>query len=50
VSVELYSIAGGGHTWPGADIDLGPADATTQTVDATQLTLDFFEAHPRNAR
>jgi polyhydroxybutyrate depolymerase len=50
VSVELYSIAGGGHTWPGSDINLGPAGETTQTIDATELTLDFFEAHPRTAR
>jgi polyhydroxybutyrate depolymerase len=50
IEVMLYSVAGGGHTWPGADIEVGPAAATTQTIDATQLTLDFFEAHPRNAR
>jgi polyhydroxybutyrate depolymerase len=44
VGVELYTIVGGGHTWPGAEITIGP---TTQTIDATQLTLDWFEAHPR---
>jgi polyhydroxybutyrate depolymerase len=43
VGVELYTIIGGGHTWPGADIEIG---ATTQTIDATQLALDWFEAHP----
>jgi polyhydroxybutyrate depolymerase len=41
--VELYTIFGGDHTWPGADIAIGP---TTPTVDATRLALDFFEAHP----
>jgi polyhydroxybutyrate depolymerase len=47
IGVELYSIDGGGHTWPGADIDLGPAELTTDTIDATALALDWFEAHPR---
>jgi len=47
VGVELYSIEGGGHTWPGSDISLGPESMTTQTIDATELTLDWFEAHPR---
>lgn len=45
VGVELYTIIGGGHTWPAAEIAIGP---TTQTIDATQLALDWFEAHPRN--
>jgi polyhydroxybutyrate depolymerase len=47
MSVELFTIEGGGHTWPGADIDLGPAELTTDTIDATELALDWFEAHPR---
>lgn len=41
--VVLYSIRGGGHTWPGSDITVGP---TTQTIDATDLALDFMAAHP----
>lgn len=41
--VELYSIEGGGHTWPGAEITIGP---TTQTIDATDLALGWFAAHP----
>jgi polyhydroxybutyrate depolymerase len=47
VSVELYSIVGGGHTWPGSDIVLGAPEHTTETIDATALALDFFEDHPR---
>ena len=43
VSVQLYTVKGGGHTWPGSKIEIGP---TTQTIDATQLILDFFEGHP----
>lgn len=42
--VELYTIFDGGHTWPGAEIDIGP---TTQTIDATQLVFDWFESHAR---
>ena len=42
--VEFYSIEGGGHTWPGASIDIGP---TTQTIDSTDIALDWFETHPR---
>ncbi len=41
--VELYTVVGGGHTWPGSDIEIGP---TTDTVDATTLILDFFAEHP----
>ena len=46
VGVEHYTVIGGGHTWPGADIDIADAALTTDTIDATALTLDWFEAHP----
>ncbi|MCX6519780.1 MAG: hypothetical protein NTZ21_03860 [Actinobacteria bacterium] len=38
--VELYTVNGGGHTWPGGTPvpALGP---TTATVDATQIVLDL---------
>ena len=49
VGVELYTIAGGGHTWPGADVDIAAPEATTDTIDTTQLALDWFEAHPRRS-
>ena len=46
--VELYVIDGGEHTWPGSigmgaytDL-LGPV---SDSVDATQIIWDFFEAH-----
>lgn len=42
--VELYTIFEGGHTWPGADIEIGP---TTRTIDATELALDWFASHAR---
>ncbi|WP_329519040.1 alpha/beta hydrolase family esterase [Spirillospora sp. NBC_01491] len=38
--VELYSVTGGGHTWPGSlPIGLG---TTTGQIDATRLILDAF--------
>ena len=46
-AVVLYTIEGGGHTWPGGGVlpewFVGP---TTQTVDASALMWAFFEAHP----
>lgn len=46
IDVELYVIEGGGHTWPGAPIDVPHLGATTKTIDATDLAIDWFEAHP----
>ena len=47
-TVELYTVLGGGHTWPGSPVVLpdslvGP---TTGAVSATRLMLGFFGAHP----
>jgi polyhydroxybutyrate depolymerase len=44
-TVELYAVEGGGHTWPGAAIDV-PLGATTHEISATDLMWAFFEAHP----
>ena len=48
--IVLLTIQGGGHTWPGPiDVSkLGMSDlgATTSSIDATQLMLDFFDSHP----
>ncbi len=47
-TVELYTIVGGKHAWPGSE---GPAwsggDKPTQSISATQLIWDFFAAHPK---
>jgi polyhydroxybutyrate depolymerase len=40
--VELYTIEGGGHTWPGARVPVPPLGPTTQEIDASQLLLDRF--------
>jgi polyhydroxybutyrate depolymerase len=47
--VQLYEIAGGGHTWPGSPFSkaieqfVGP---TTLSIDADALMWRFFERHP----
>jgi polyhydroxybutyrate depolymerase len=48
--VVLYTVEGGGHTWPGG----GPlpewfVGRTTRTIDATSLMWDFFTKHPLSA-
>jgi polyhydroxybutyrate depolymerase len=47
--VELYRIAGGGHTWPGSAFSrqienlVGP---TTLSINADEVMWSFFQAHP----
>jgi polyhydroxybutyrate depolymerase len=47
-SVVLYTVLGGGHTWPGSPIALSPGTfgPTTEQIDATGLMLAFFHRHP----
>jgi polyhydroxybutyrate depolymerase len=69
MAAELYTVAGGGHTWPGATAYAPPDNAqptspaagevpggmdladimghTTENISATDLMLDFFDAHHR---
>jgi polyhydroxybutyrate depolymerase len=48
-TLELYVVAGAGHTWPGSALAkaseslLGP---TTTDIDADELIWAFFAAHP----
>jgi len=46
-TVVLYTIQGGGHTWPGGgplpDAWVGP---TNREIDATNLLWEFFRGHP----
>lgn len=44
--VQLYRIAGGGHTWPGSPIEIPGLGPTTQDVDASALAVVFFDRHP----
>src|SRR5258706_5854499 len=47
-AVELYTIVGGAHAWPGSS---GPGrvggDQPTTSISATQLIWEFFAAHPK---
>lgn len=51
-SVELYVIAGAGHTWPGSELAaataavLGPA---TSAIDANEVIWSFFADQPRTS-
>ncbi len=45
VEVELCTIEGGGHTWPGG-ADVFGAGPTTQNLSANDRLWDFFLAHP----
>lgn len=45
--VILYTIHGGGHTWPGDPSGTTTEwGRTTQQIDATLLMWEFFEQHP----
>lgn len=46
--VTLFSIVGGGHTWPSSPDDLGESlvGKSSQDVDASALHVGFFEKHP----
>jgi polyhydroxybutyrate depolymerase len=47
--VELYTILGGGHAWPGGNSSgRAGADQPTQSISASQLIWDFFAAHPKS--
>lgn len=43
-TVILYTVEGGGHTWPGS-IDVPRLGPVTNEIDATDLLWEFFEAH-----
>ncbi|HTN79431.1 MAG TPA: PHB depolymerase family esterase [Acidimicrobiales bacterium] len=41
-SIELYTVNGGGHTWPGAAIKVRLLGPTTDEINATDIMLDAF--------
>lgn len=47
--VVLYTIEGGGHTWPGGDQYLPPGliGLVNRDIDATDVIWKFFASHPR---
>jgi polyhydroxybutyrate depolymerase len=45
--VELYTIEGGGHTWPGGTpLPKWFVGRTTRSINATSLMWSFFQEHP----
>jgi polyhydroxybutyrate depolymerase len=46
-SVVLYTIEGGGHTWPGGPLSGPLVGRVTHELDATQVIWSFFAQHPR---
>ncbi len=48
--VAVYSVENGGHAWPGGTkARWRRGDAPTQEISASELILDFFLKHIRNA-
>ncbi|MBZ0296346.1 MAG: poly(3-hydroxybutyrate) depolymerase [Anaerolineae bacterium] len=46
-SVILYTIEGGGHTWPGGEGQIiFVVGRTNHDINASELMWDFFEEHP----
>ena len=45
VSVELYRVANGGHTWPGSNGPPHGPGLVTREIDASRLIWDFFERY-----
>jgi polyhydroxybutyrate depolymerase len=47
--VIFYTIAGGGHSWPGGGyLPKFIVGETTHDIDATRTMWDFFQGHPLN--
>ncbi len=44
--VILFTIKGGGHTWPGRQLPFGFLGKATKDISATDLMWEFFERHP----
>jgi polyhydroxybutyrate depolymerase len=45
--VVLFTIEGGGHTWPGGPPVGRSVGRVTRDLDATRVMLDFFDRHPK---
>jgi len=46
-SVELYTIEGGGHTWPGGPAAGWRVGRVSRELDATEVIWAFFAGHSR---
>ena len=50
VAVTLYTVVGGGHTWPGSRVGIDILGTTTQEVNATDEIWRFFTSQPSLVR
>ena len=49
--VVLYSIEGGGHTWPdGKHLPEWIAGRTIDDISASRVMWEFFQQHPRGPK
>jgi polyhydroxybutyrate depolymerase len=48
-AVELYTIEGGGHTWPSGPAAARRVGRVSREIDATETIWEFFVRHPRPA-
>jgi len=44
--VVLYTVRGGGHTWPGHEVPIEFLGHSTKDISATDLMWEFFQRHP----
>jgi polyhydroxybutyrate depolymerase len=44
--VVLYTIDGGGHTWPGGKLNPEFLGKTAKTISANDQIWEFFKKHP----
>ncbi|MBF6600638.1 MAG: hypothetical protein IVW36_09020 [Dehalococcoidia bacterium] len=49
IAVVLFVVEGGGHTWPGAPVDIAALGPTTQEINATDQIWQFFVAQAMSA-
>jgi poly(3-hydroxybutyrate) depolymerase len=46
-TVQLYTVLGGGHSWPGSERLRRAQDAPSDAMDASRVIWEFFAAHPK---
>lgn len=46
-AVELYTVLGGGHAWPGGRPGWRGGDVPSGELDASRVIWAFFAPHPR---
>jgi polyhydroxybutyrate depolymerase len=44
--VVLYTIEGGGHTWPGRQLPVRFLGRSTEQISANDMIWEFFQKHP----